>query len=123
MRGPSNAADLRPLCSNGTTASRLSTKFTQKPRRRSAICTVTPVNSQGARNERASECPILFVRGSGQKGGIGSRYDGSLPMDLAELQREMAAAVMLPLTRDDEMRAQAADGRAMTAVAESFIAP
>jgi len=44
-------------------------------------------------------------------------------MDLAELQREMAAAVMLPLTRDDEMRAQAADGRAMTAVAESFIAP
>ena len=30
---------------------------------------------------------------------------------------------MQPLTADEEMRATAADGRAMTAVAESFIAP
>jgi hypothetical protein len=44
-------------------------------------------------------------------------------MNLAELQREMAAAVMLPLTPDEEMRVKAADGRAMAAVAESFIAP
>jgi hypothetical protein len=44
-------------------------------------------------------------------------------MSLAQLQREMAAAVMLPLTPDEEMRAQAPDGRPMTAVAESFIAP
>ncbi len=35
----------------------------------------------------------------------------------------MAAAVMLPLTADEQMRADAPDGRAMTAVAESFIAP
>jgi len=45
------------------------------------------------------------------------------PMDLLALQREMAAAVMQPLTRDEGMRARSADGRAMTAVAESFIAP
>jgi hypothetical protein len=44
-------------------------------------------------------------------------------MDLAELQREMAAAVMLPLTADEQMRSQSADGRQMNAVAESFIAP
>jgi hypothetical protein len=44
-------------------------------------------------------------------------------MNLAQLQREMAAAVMLPLTADEQMRAQAADGRPMSAVAESFIAP
>jgi hypothetical protein len=44
-------------------------------------------------------------------------------MNLAQLQREMAAAVMLPLTSDEQMRAAAPDGRAMTAVAESFIAP
>jgi hypothetical protein len=58
-------------------------------------------------------------------------------MSLAQLQREMAAAVMLPLTANDHlsdedlslgtpekrMRAQAADGRDMSAVAESFIAP
>ena len=44
-------------------------------------------------------------------------------MNLAQLQREMAAAVMLPLTPNEEMRVKAADGRAMTAVAESFIAP
>jgi len=47
----------------------------------------------------------------------------SQAMDLAELQREMAAAVMLPLTADEQMRSQSADGRQMNAVAESFIAP
>jgi hypothetical protein len=45
------------------------------------------------------------------------------PMSLADLQREMAAAVMMPLTPDDEMRAEDAGGREMSAVAESFIAP
>lgn len=47
----------------------------------------------------------------------------SQPMDLAQLQREMAAAVMQPLTSDEQMRSQSSDGRAMSAVAESFIAP
>jgi hypothetical protein len=45
------------------------------------------------------------------------------PIDLLALQREMAAAVMQPLARDDGMRARAADGRSMKAIAESFIAP
>ncbi|MGD0731630.1 MAG: DNA-binding domain-containing protein [Terracidiphilus sp.] len=44
-------------------------------------------------------------------------------MNLEALQREMAAAVMMPLTADEAMRAQAPDGRAMSAVAGSFIAP
>jgi hypothetical protein len=44
-------------------------------------------------------------------------------MSLAELQREMAAAVMMPLTPDEVMRATAPDGRAMTDVAAAFIAP
>jgi hypothetical protein len=44
-------------------------------------------------------------------------------VNLEALQREMAAAVMQPLTPDEEMRAHAPDGRPMTAVAESFIAP
>jgi len=44
-------------------------------------------------------------------------------MNLAELQREMAAAVMMPLTADEDMRSHAPDGRPMTAVAASFIAP
>jgi hypothetical protein len=44
-------------------------------------------------------------------------------MRLAELQREMASAIMQPLTTDEDMRSEAPDGRAMTAVAESFIAP
>lgn len=44
-------------------------------------------------------------------------------MSLAELQREMAAAVMTPLTPDEEMRQTALDGRAMADVAASFIAP
>src|SRR3954454_8433587 len=44
-------------------------------------------------------------------------------MSLAELQRAMAAAVMMPLTPDEEMRPVAPDGRAMTELAASFIAP
>jgi Uncharacterized protein conserved in bacteria (DUF2063). len=44
-------------------------------------------------------------------------------MNLDSLQREMAAAVMQPLTADEQMSAHAADGRSMRAVAESFIAP
>ncbi|HXR38329.1 MAG TPA: DNA-binding domain-containing protein [Terracidiphilus sp.] len=44
-------------------------------------------------------------------------------MSLAELQRQMAAAIMMPLTEDEDMRAQAPDGRLMTAAAASFIAP
>jgi hypothetical protein len=44
-------------------------------------------------------------------------------MNLEQLQREMAAAVMLPLAADEQMRAEAADGRKMSTVAESFIAP
>jgi len=44
-------------------------------------------------------------------------------MDLASLQREMAAAVMQPLTKDENMRATASDGRTMAEVASSFIAP
>jgi hypothetical protein len=45
------------------------------------------------------------------------------PMSLAELQRAMAAAVMQPLTANEDMRPNAPDGRPMTTVAESFIAP
>jgi len=45
------------------------------------------------------------------------------PMSLADLQREMAAAVMTPLTADEQMRETAPDGRAMKDVAASFIAP
>jgi Putative DNA-binding domain len=44
-------------------------------------------------------------------------------MDLASLQREMAAAVMQPLTKDENMRETAPDGRPMDEVAASFIAP
>jgi hypothetical protein len=44
-------------------------------------------------------------------------------MSLAELQRQMAAAIMMPLTADEDMRPHAPDGRPMTAVAASFIAP
>jgi hypothetical protein len=44
-------------------------------------------------------------------------------MSLAELQRQMAAAIMMPLTADEDMRAHAPDGRRMTAVAAGFIAP
>lgn len=45
------------------------------------------------------------------------------PMPLAELQRQMAAAILQPLTADEQMRARFADGRAMTDIAASFIAP
>ena len=45
------------------------------------------------------------------------------PMSLAQLQREMARAVMMPLTADEEMRRDAPDGRPMDQVAASFIAP
>jgi hypothetical protein len=44
-------------------------------------------------------------------------------MTLEEVQRAMAAAVMMPLTDTEDMRAQSADGRAMSDVAAGFIAP
>ena len=44
-------------------------------------------------------------------------------MTLEAIQRQMAAAVMQPLTADEEMRETAPDGRAMSDVAASFIAP
>ena len=47
----------------------------------------------------------------------------SSAMSLADLQREMAAAIMTPLTPDEQMRANAPDGRPMSEVAERFIAP
>jgi hypothetical protein len=45
------------------------------------------------------------------------------PMGLAELQRQMAAAVMMPLTPDEDMRTHAPDGRPMADVVATFIAP
>src|SRR5206468_12490016 len=39
------------------------------------------------------------------------------------IHRSMAAAVMMPLTQDEDMRSHAPDGRSMDAVAASFIAP
>lgn len=44
-------------------------------------------------------------------------------MNLETLQREMAAAIMQPLTPNEEMRPVAPDGRKMNAIAASFIAP
>jgi hypothetical protein len=44
-------------------------------------------------------------------------------MNLAELQRQMAAAVMQPLTADEQMRTTLPDGRDMSEVAATFIAP
>ncbi|MGA2849627.1 MAG: DNA-binding domain-containing protein [Terracidiphilus sp.] len=44
-------------------------------------------------------------------------------MNLETLQREMAAAIMQPLTPDEDMRPVASDGRSMSQVAASFIAP
>jgi hypothetical protein len=44
-------------------------------------------------------------------------------MSLAQIQREMARAVMMPLTRDEEMRRETPDGRLTEQVAASFIAP
>lgn len=45
------------------------------------------------------------------------------PMTLLDIQREMAAAVMHPLSAEEGMQSQSADGRPMTDVAASFIAP
>lgn len=45
------------------------------------------------------------------------------PTTLEAIQRGMAAAVMQPLTADEDMRPTAPDGRAMAEVAASFIAP
>ena len=45
------------------------------------------------------------------------------PMTLAELQRQMAASVMMPLTPDEDMRTHAPDGRPMAEVVAAFIAP
>jgi hypothetical protein len=42
---------------------------------------------------------------------------------LGRLQREMASAVMMPLTADEQMRDHSPDGRPMAEVASSFIAP
>jgi len=44
-------------------------------------------------------------------------------MNLESIQRAMAAAVMQPLTAEETMRERAPDGRSMTEVAASFIAP
>jgi len=44
-------------------------------------------------------------------------------MSLEQIQREMAHAVMTPLTPDEEMRKETLDGRSMARVAASFIAP
>lgn len=44
-------------------------------------------------------------------------------MTLAEIQRAMAAAVMMPLTPDEDMRTHAPDGRSMHDVAATFVAP
>ncbi|MBS1801550.1 MAG: putative DNA-binding domain-containing protein [Acidobacteria bacterium] len=42
---------------------------------------------------------------------------------LATLQKQMAAAVMRPLTRNEQMRQRASDGHSIRAEAESFIKP
>lgn len=44
-------------------------------------------------------------------------------MNLEALQREMAAAIMHPLTGDERMRPQTPDGRSTAAIADAFIAP
>lgn len=44
-------------------------------------------------------------------------------MNLETLQREMADAIMQPLTPDEDMRVITPDGRSMAEVASSFIAP
>ncbi len=44
-------------------------------------------------------------------------------MNLENLQREMATAVMQPLTADEQMRTHANDGRSIKEIAESFVAP
>ena len=47
----------------------------------------------------------------------------SQSMSLAQIQREMARAIMTPLTSEEEMRHESSDGRRMADVAGSFIAP
>ena len=47
----------------------------------------------------------------------------SQSMSLAHIQREMARAVMMPLTPEEEMQRESPDGQAMERVAASFIAP
>ena len=44
-------------------------------------------------------------------------------LSLEQIQREMAHAVMTPLTPEEEMRRESRDGRSMERVAASFIAP
>src|ERR1022692_1407851 len=44
-------------------------------------------------------------------------------MDLAALQRELAAAARLPPTTAAQLRSHSSDGRAMSEVAADFIAP
>lgn len=44
-------------------------------------------------------------------------------MTLLEMQRRMAEAVMMPLTRDDTMQRKTRDGRSMKAEAAAFIKP
>jgi len=44
-------------------------------------------------------------------------------MSLEQIQREMASAVMTPLTGGDDMRKEAPDGRSMERLAASIIAP
>jgi hypothetical protein len=44
-------------------------------------------------------------------------------MSLAEIQREMARAVMMPLTPEEEMQRESPGGKSMERVAASFIAP
>src|SRR5215472_15962632 len=47
----------------------------------------------------------------------------SQSMSLAQIQREMARAIMTPLTSEEGMRHESSDGRHMVDVAGSFIAP
>jgi len=53
----------------------------------------------------------------------GSALGSPIQMSLVEIQRAMAAAVMMPLTADEDMQLVAPDGRDMHAAAEAFIAP
>ncbi len=46
-----------------------------------------------------------------------------ISMSLLEIQRAMSAAVMMPLTANEDMQTVAPDGRDMHATAEAFIAP
>ena len=44
-------------------------------------------------------------------------------MSLEQIQREMARAVMTPLTPEEEMRKESPEGDSMERIATSFIAP